>query len=288
MTIAPSVAASRRSVFMRPAAVPTGLPTATLGARQRRIGGRLDALDERRDEPLVELACRRRPRAGAAPRGRRAPCGTGASSSSPRTRRRPRGSGRSAGSPRPRGGRGSRRRPSARGGGGCRPGSTSMSGRSRTIMSPSATCCWTIASRSRSACPACAGSWSGMPILPTSWSRPAIRIDRTISRIEPRSAPARKSGVPGDVLGMALRVAVLRVDRDDEALEDVEPGRSAGVGRLRAGDPDRRRRRSPSPLRACAAADASSTVTDEPCSGYVHSARADRHRQALASTRTGG
>ena len=52
----------------------------------------------------------------------RAPCGTAGSWSSPRTRRRPRGSGRSAGCPRRPAGRDSRRRPSARGGGGCRPG----------------------------------------------------------------------------------------------------------------------------------------------------------------------
>ena len=93
---------------------------------QRRIGRRLDALDERRHQPLVRAACRRHRRAARAPRGRRAPCDTGASSSSRRTRRRRRGCGRSAGCPRPRARGGSRRRPSARGDGGCRRGSVDV------------------------------------------------------------------------------------------------------------------------------------------------------------------
>ena len=160
---------------------------------QRRVVGRLDPVDERADEGRVELASRPRPRAGAAPPGRRAPCGTAASSSSPRTRRRPRGSGRSAGCPRRRAGRGSRRRPSARGGGGSRPGSASMSGRSRTIMSPSATCCLTTAYSASVSLPGLRRIASGMPILPTSWSSPAIRIVATSSAVEPRPAAARKT-----------------------------------------------------------------------------------------------
>ena len=151
-----------------------------------------NALTRRR----VELASRPRPRAGAAPPGRRAPCGTAASSSSPRTRRRPRGSGRSAGCPRRRAGRGSRRRPSARGGGGCRPGSASTSGRSRTIRSPSATCCLTTAYSSSVSLPGLRRIASGMPILPTSWSSPAIRIVATSSASRPRAAGRgrRRSG----------------------------------------------------------------------------------------------
>ena len=58
--------------------------------------------------------------------------------------------------------------------------------------------------------------------------------------------PGEEQRVAGDVLGVALRVAVLGVDRADQALEDVErPGQDGGgLGRRPA---DRRRHRSPSP-----------------------------------------
>ena len=46
-----------------------------------------------------------------------------------------------------------------------------------------------------------------------------MRVLRLV--VEP-DALRQEDGVAGDVLGMALRVSVLRVDRDDEALEHVE------------------------------------------------------------------
>ena len=98
-------------------------PAPALVARQRGVRVGFEAVDEGHDEPLLELRPGGVLESAERLRDTRAPCGTAASSSSPRTRRRRPGSGRSAGCSR-RPGRGdSRRRPSARGGGGRRPGS---------------------------------------------------------------------------------------------------------------------------------------------------------------------
>ena len=67
-----------------------------------------------------------------------------------------------------------------------------------------------------------------MPILPTSWSRPARWRTCCDRWVEPQPV-GQEDGVAGDVLGVALGVAVLGVDGDDEPLEDVE----ADGGRLR-------------------------------------------------------
>ena len=159
-------------------------PQATLAYGSRAAGRPCRGAARRRPSRCRGRTRRRAPRrAGSRPRPRgverlarrRAPCGTAASWSSPRRRRRRPGSGRSAGCPRRPAGRRSRCRPTARGGGGRRRGSARSSGRSRTIMSPSTTCCWTISYSSAVSLPGLRRMWSGIPILPTSWSRPATR-----------------------------------------------------------------------------------------------------------------
>ena len=57
-------------------------------------------------------------------------------------------------------------------------------------------------------------------------------------RVEPEPL-GEEDRVAGDVLGVALRVAVLRVDRDDEALEDVEADVAASSSASAPGDADR-------------------------------------------------
>ena len=167
-----------------------------------------------------------------------APCDTGASSSSPRTRRPRPGSGRRAGCPRRPGRRGSRCRPSARGDGGRRPGRRSMSGRSRTIMSPSATCCLTIVVLVGGERPGLRRIVSGMPILPTSWSSPAMCSGAAHLGVEPEPV-GDEERVARDVLGVALGVAVLGVDRDDQALEHVEARRGRACPRPSRGSATR-------------------------------------------------
>ena len=57
------------------------------------------------------------------------------------------------------------------------------------------------------------------------------------SRLE-AEPPAEEDAVAGDILGVLLRVAILRVDREDQALEDVERARlGLRLGRS-AGHPD--------------------------------------------------
>ena len=133
-------------------------------------------------------------------------------------------------------------------------------------MSPRATCCLTISYSASVSLPGLRRIGSGMPILPTSWSRPG-EVDRADElRVEAEPA-GQEDGVAGDVLGVALRVAVLRVDREDQALEDVEAGRvlvsSTSPGR-RPGWCRHRDAFASSSVRAAAA---SRTVTDDPCSG---------------------
>ena len=77
-----------------------------------------------------------------------------------------------------------------------------------------------------------------MPILPTSWSSPATRIVATSSGAQAQ-AFGQEHPVPGDVLGVPLRVAVLRVDGEDQALEDVEGARPGLALARPAGEPDR-------------------------------------------------
>ena len=74
---------------------------------------------------------------------------------------------------------------------------------------------------------------SGMPILPTSWRRPATLDRRDELRVEPEPL-GEEDAVAGDVLGVALRVAVLACRREDQALEDVERARLRAVGSIAA------------------------------------------------------
>ena len=61
------------------------------------------------------------------------------------------------------------------------------------------------------------------------------RLDRADGVCVEPEAAGEEHGVSGDVLRMALRVAVLRIDREDQALEDVECRRRGGVVRRRVG-----------------------------------------------------
>ena len=77
-----------------------------------------------------------------------------------------------------------------------------------------------------------------MPTLPTSWSSPASRSDADLVGADPELR-ADEHRVPRHVLGVALGVAVLGVDGEDQALEHVEGvGRDDDLG-LEAGDQDR-------------------------------------------------
>ena len=91
-------------------------------------------------------------------------------------------------------------------------------------MSPRATCCLTMSYSAAVSRPGLRRIGSGMPILPMSWSSPASWIERDDVRVEAEPL-GQEDRVAGDVLGVPLRIAVLRVDGDDEALEDVEAGR---------------------------------------------------------------
>ena len=121
----------------------------------------------------------------------------------------------------------------------------------------------------RSACRACAGSRRGSPILPTSWSSPATRIVATSSGARP-SRSAEEHAVASDVLGMPLRVAVLRVDGEDQALEDVEACASRARLDGRPGDPDRVAAARPSPPGGSTGQTVRSAVTESACSGNRH------------------
>ena len=77
-----------------------------------------------------------------------------------------------------------------------------------------------------------------MPTLPTSWSSPASRSDADLLGADPELR-ADEHRVPRDVLGVALRVAVLRVDGEDQALEHVERVRRDHDLGLEPGDQDR-------------------------------------------------
>ena len=143
-------------------------------AGHRRIGLRLEPGEERLDEALVELG----PAASSSRRSASrtsSPLRYGREVVIAENVSRRRGSARAAGCPR------------RRGRGGTVPvtalvvvadagADESMSGTSRTIMSPSATCCLTTSYSSSVSLPGLRRTWSGMPILPTSWSSPASRI----------------------------------------------------------------------------------------------------------------
>ena len=118
-------------------------------------------------------------------------------------------------------------RPSARGGGGRRPGRGSTLGTSRTIESPRATCCLTIAYSSsvsgarlaqdrRRGCRSCRRRGAGR----------RSRASRRRSGIEAELV-GQEQAVAGDVLGVALGVAVLGVDGQDQA----RPGRRSSSAR---------------------------------------------------------
>ena len=77
-----------------------------------------------------------------------------------------------------------------------------------------------------------------MPILPTSWSSPVTAQDADQLVVEPELL-GQEDRVAGDVLRVALGVAVLRVDREDQALEDVECLALAGDLGFATGEPDR-------------------------------------------------
>ena len=106
-------------------------------------------------------------------------------------------------------------------------------------MSPRATCCFTISYSAVGQLAGLAQDRVGDADLAdvVEEAGDLDRPDEVRIQVQP---PGEEHAVAGDVLGVALRVAVLRVDREDEALEDVE------AGRLRrrpptpvAGDPDR-------------------------------------------------
>ena len=105
------------------------------------------------------------------------------------------------------------------------------------MRSPRATCCLTTSYSSAVSGPGLRRTSSGMPILPTSWSRP--RLDRLELGRRRADAAAEEDRVPGDVLGVALRVAVLACRPRSPA-----PGRRrswcrAGSMGLRPATPDR-------------------------------------------------
>ena len=73
--------------------------------------------------------------------------------------------------------------------------------------------------------------------MPTSWSSPATWIAWRSSDRQPESI-REEVRVARDVLGVALRVSVLGIDRDDQPLEDVEALGEGGRSTGRLGDPD--------------------------------------------------
>ena len=80
---------------------------------------------------------------------------------------------------------------------------------------------------------------------------------------------AEEDAVAGDVLGVALRVAILGVDREDQALEDVE--RAASRLWPRRAAPAKRTASPPLALASwrVSAATVSRAVTESACSGNV-------------------
>ena len=125
--------------------------------------------------------------------------------------------------------------------------------------------------RRRSACRACAGSPSGMPILPTSWRRPGD-LDRPdeVRRRGPSAGRGRRRSGRRPRSGASCSGPSCR-----------PRGRARGGRRSRtvcassadrvAGDPDRVAAGCLRLLEDAATPPASSAVTDEPCSGYVQS-----------------
>ena len=122
---------------------------------------------------------------------------------------------------------------------------TSTSGRSRTIRSPRATCCLTIAYSSAVRLAGLAQDLVRDADLADVVEQPgdADRGDLLGRQPEPLG---EEDAVAGDVLGVLLGVAILRVDREDQPLEDVERA-GLDLGLDRSGRrPGPRRRRSPS------------------------------------------
>ena len=97
-------------------------------------------------------------------------------------------------------------------------------------------------------------------------------------------AIGQEERVARHVLRMALRVAVLRVDRDDQPLQHVEAGALAGrpVVARALGHVDARRRPTPWLATSATVAWESSSVTASPCGRVVGHAGAEGDGQVLA------
>ena len=81
-----------------------------------------------------------------------------------------------------------------------------MSGRSRTIASPSATCCLTTAYSSAVSDPACAGWCRGCRSCRRRGGAP--RCEEAAARRRQAQPVGEEEGVAGDILGMALGVPI--------------------------------------------------------------------------------
>ena len=97
----------------------------------------------------------------------------------------------------------------------------STSGRSRTIMSPSTTCCWTIVVFVGRQLAGLAQDMVGDADLPdvVEQSGDANGVDEVWLEAHPLG---QEDAIARDVAGVALRVAVLGVDRKDQTLVDIE------------------------------------------------------------------
>ena len=137
------------------------------------------------------------------------------------------------------------------------------------MRSPRATCCLTASYSSAVSAPGLAQDRVRHADLAHVVEQPGD-LDRLELLVVEADEAAEEHAVAGDVLAVALRVAVLAVDRDDEALEHVEArDRPASWPIRRARRPPGRRRRT-SPPGGRPPPTARSSVTDRPSSGKRH------------------
>ena len=184
-----------------------------------------------------------------------------------------------AGSRRRRGRQGSRCRPSARDGGGCRTARRER-GSAPTIELPRATCRLTMSYSSSVSAPGLRRIPSGTRPCPC---RGAARPQERVHQREPQiDLTGKEERVRGDVLGVPPGVAILRVDRGDQPLQDAEGRGRPRPSRCPVGDPGRRAAAGLRFAQDRATADINS-VTESASSGIGRDADADRDRQAPRS-----